>query len=112
MELEASMEPRPLWSLISYTRGHYTANEGPVRIQYKCLVPNYVFPEMKLCSLVISLLGSHSFNMHYVYCQASGVSSAVPNVTPAWFKTRLEKNEIRPHLVLNQPYRQLNNSVI
>ncbi len=32
----------------------YTANEGPVKIQYKCLVPIYVFPEMKLCSLVIS----------------------------------------------------------
>jgi hypothetical protein len=32
----------------------YTANEGPVRIQYKCLVPIYVFPEMKLCSLLIS----------------------------------------------------------
>jgi hypothetical protein len=26
----------------------YTANGGPVRIQYKCLVPIYVFPEMKL----------------------------------------------------------------
>jgi hypothetical protein len=26
----------------------YTANEGLVRIQYKCLVPIYVFPEMKL----------------------------------------------------------------
>jgi hypothetical protein len=25
-----------------------TANEGPVKIQYKCLVPIYVFPEMKL----------------------------------------------------------------
>jgi hypothetical protein len=25
-----------------------TANEGPVRIQYKCMVPYYVFPEMKL----------------------------------------------------------------
>ncbi len=32
----------------------YTANEGPVRIQYKCLVPIYVFLEMKLCSLVTS----------------------------------------------------------
>jgi hypothetical protein len=31
----------------------YTANEGPVRIQYKCLVPIYVFPEMKLHGLVI-----------------------------------------------------------
>jgi hypothetical protein len=26
----------------------HTANEGPVRIQYKCLVPIYVFPEIKL----------------------------------------------------------------
>jgi hypothetical protein len=26
----------------------HTVNEGPVRIQYKCLVPIYVFPEMKL----------------------------------------------------------------
>jgi hypothetical protein len=26
----------------------HTANEGPVRIQYECLVPIYVFPEMKL----------------------------------------------------------------
>jgi hypothetical protein len=26
----------------------YTANEGLVRIQYKCLVPIYVFSEMKL----------------------------------------------------------------
>jgi hypothetical protein len=28
----------------------HIANEGPVRIQYKCRVPIYVFPEMKLCS--------------------------------------------------------------
>jgi hypothetical protein len=26
----------------------HTANEGPERIQYKCLVPIYVFPEIKL----------------------------------------------------------------
>jgi hypothetical protein len=25
-----------------------TANEGPARIRYKCLVPIYVFPDMKL----------------------------------------------------------------
>jgi hypothetical protein len=30
------------------------ANERPVRIQYKCVVLIYVFPEMKLCGLVIS----------------------------------------------------------
>jgi hypothetical protein len=28
-----------------------TANEGPERIQYKCLVLHYVFPEMKLLFL-------------------------------------------------------------
>jgi hypothetical protein len=27
---------------------HLTANEGPVRIQYKCLDPIYIFPEIKL----------------------------------------------------------------
>jgi hypothetical protein len=32
----------------------YTANEGPVRIQYKCLVPIYALPEMKLRGLIIS----------------------------------------------------------
>ncbi len=30
-----------------------TANEGPVGIQYKYLVLIYVYPEMKLCGLVI-----------------------------------------------------------
>jgi hypothetical protein len=34
----------------------HTENEGPVRIQYKCLVPTYVFPEMKLCSLSFPIL--------------------------------------------------------
>jgi hypothetical protein len=38
-------------SHIQNTNG--TANDGPVRIQYKCLVPIYVFPEIKLCSLII-----------------------------------------------------------
>jgi hypothetical protein len=28
--------------------GNYTVNEGPVRIQYKCLVSMYVFPDMTL----------------------------------------------------------------
>ncbi len=32
----------------------FTANEGPLRIQYQCLVPIYIFPEMKQCSLIIS----------------------------------------------------------
>ncbi len=35
-------------SSISAPFRSHTANEGPVRIQYKCLVPIYVFTEMKL----------------------------------------------------------------
>ncbi len=31
----------------------HTANKGLVRIQYKCLVPIYVLPEIILCSLLI-----------------------------------------------------------
>ncbi len=34
--------------------GPHTANEGLVRIQPNCLVPVYIFPEMKLPGLVIS----------------------------------------------------------
>jgi hypothetical protein len=40
-------------SVLTASRCH-TANEGPVRIQYNRLVPIYVFPEMKLHSLIIS----------------------------------------------------------
>jgi hypothetical protein len=32
----------------------YTADEGPVRIQYKCLVPIYVITALKLHGLIIS----------------------------------------------------------
>jgi hypothetical protein len=32
----------------------YSANEGQMRIQYKCLVPIDEFPEMKLQGVVIS----------------------------------------------------------
>jgi hypothetical protein len=38
----------------------YTANEGQMRIQYKCLVPIYVFPEMKLLA---SLFPKQNYNV-------------------------------------------------
>jgi hypothetical protein len=41
-------------SSINHSILQYTANDRPVRIQYKCLVPIYVFPEMKLHTLIIS----------------------------------------------------------
>jgi membrane protein required for beta-lactamase induction len=34
----------------------HTANEGPVKIQYYCLIQIYVFPEKKLLDLIISKL--------------------------------------------------------
>jgi hypothetical protein len=41
-----------LWSEVECVTANYqpchTANEGPVRIQYKCLVVIYVFLEIKL----------------------------------------------------------------
>jgi hypothetical protein len=44
-----SQGPRPYPTLpILPSSLIHTANEGPMRIQYKCLVPIYVFPEMKL----------------------------------------------------------------
>jgi hypothetical protein len=49
-----------------------TANEFPVRIQYKCLFPIYVFPEMKLRDLVISkteLYCSVSHFPHLCICE-------------------------------------------
>jgi hypothetical protein len=42
-----------LWVCFSTFLSH-TANEGPMRIPYKCLVSIYLSPEMKLRSLVIS----------------------------------------------------------
>ncbi len=43
---EALSEQLKVWTW--NTVNTCTANEGPVRILYKCLVPIYVFPEMKL----------------------------------------------------------------
>jgi hypothetical protein len=37
------------------------AHEGPLSIQYKCLVPIYVFPEMKLCT-VATLFPKQNYN--------------------------------------------------
>ncbi len=51
-----------------------TANEGPVRIQYKCLVMIYVLPEMKLHVLVNSKQNynvlSLNFHIHVQYLRA------------------------------------------
>jgi hypothetical protein len=41
------------------------ANEGPVRIQYKCLVPIYVFPGMKLRGLISSKQNYHVLSPNF-----------------------------------------------
>ncbi len=41
------IESNSWMSLCDISESH-TANEEPVRIQYKCLVPNYVFTDMEL----------------------------------------------------------------
>jgi hypothetical protein len=46
--------PLPFFCYFSSCCCDCAANVGPVRNQYKCLIPIYVFPEMKLCSLLIS----------------------------------------------------------
>jgi hypothetical protein len=59
-EAEAPTEPEnePSPTILILAEGKlYTANEGPVRIHYKCLLLIYVFPEMKRCSLFISKAG-------------------------------------------------------
>ncbi len=45
---------RPNGMCLYISSSQYTANEGPVRIQHKCLLPIKVFLDMKLCGLVIS----------------------------------------------------------
>jgi hypothetical protein len=40
--------------VMSLDNDQHTANKGLVRIQYKCLVPIYGIPEMKVYSLIIS----------------------------------------------------------
>jgi hypothetical protein len=48
----------------------YSANKGPVRIQYKCLVPIYVFPGMKLLFPKENYnLLSPSFYTHFIFVE-------------------------------------------
>ncbi len=54
------------------------AKEGPVRIQYKCLVPIYVFPEIKLLFPkqnynVLSLSSFTHLSVRYLYISRTGL---------------------------------------
>jgi hypothetical protein len=45
-------ESASIWVLLGLEP--HTANEGPVKIQYYCLIQIYLFPEKKLLDLIIS----------------------------------------------------------
>ncbi len=69
----------------------HTSNEWPVRIQYKCLVPNYVFPEIKLLFLKqnYNVLPTSSYThisvINYIYFQDwSAYSTAGKYVDRFW----------------------------
>jgi hypothetical protein len=53
-ELQLVGPHRHVFSFLLQNIIQFTANEGLVRIQYKCPVLIYVFPGMKLRGLVIS----------------------------------------------------------
>jgi hypothetical protein len=57
----------------------YTTNEGPVRIQYICLVPIYVFPEMNLLfpkQNVLSLSSFYTLISRFIYFKVGSAYSA------------------------------------
>jgi hypothetical protein len=61
----------------------HTANEEPVRIQYKCLVPIYVFPEMKLLfpKQNYNVLSPSSYTLisvRYLYTSGVGLPILLP----------------------------------
>jgi hypothetical protein len=62
----------------------YTANEGPVRIQFKFLVPIYVFPEMKLLfpKQNDNVLPPSSYT--YIYVRDFNISLAGKYVDRSW----------------------------
>ncbi len=62
--------------------GVYTVNEGPVRIQYKCLVPIYVFPKMKQNYIVLSPSTYHHISVRDLY--RSAYSAAGKYVDRSW----------------------------
>jgi hypothetical protein len=48
MKHNFSVLAKKIVRFVEIRKTYYSANEGPVRIQYKCLVPIYVFPAMKM----------------------------------------------------------------
>ncbi len=62
---------------------HYTANEGPVRIQYKCLVPIYAYPEMKLLFQNHNVLSPSSYthiSVIHLYISRIGLPILLPEI--------------------------------
>ncbi len=63
------------------------ANEGPVRIQYKCLVPIYIFPEMKLLfpKQNYNVLSPNSHRAVCIFCLLCGlILGKYKSLTDTW----------------------------
>ncbi len=85
-----------------------TANEGPVRIQYKCLVPIYVFPEMQLIFpkqnyIVLSLNSYTHISVRDLYISRIGlpillreISGRILGIYKSLTDTWMWKLELRP----------------
>jgi hypothetical protein len=55
-----------------------TANEGPVRIQYKCLIPIYVFPKLKQNNNILSPSSSTQLSVKDLYISRIGLPILLP----------------------------------
>ncbi len=68
-----SVLPKNIARFFEIIKTYHTANEGPVRIQYKCLVLIYAFPEMKILfpeqNYNVLSPSSYSFYERFIYIQ-------------------------------------------
>jgi hypothetical protein len=73
MKHNFSVLPKKIAIFFEIIKTYHTANEGPVRIQYKCLVPIYAFPETKILfpeqNYNILSPSSYSFCERFIYIQ-------------------------------------------
>jgi hypothetical protein len=94
---------------VNHTIFIHTANEGPVRIPYKCLVPIYVFPEIKLLFLKqnYNVLSPRSFtyiSVRDLYISRIGLpillqetSGPILGIYKSLTDTLMRKSGLRPH---------------
>jgi hypothetical protein len=86
---------------VNHTIFIHTANEGPVRMQYKCLVPNYVFPEIKLLfpKQNYNVLSPSSYihiSVRDLYISRIGLPFLLQGIYKSLTDTLMRKSGLRP----------------